>query len=153
MTDTEKFNTFLNMRNRGGSFASSLAEAWFMADSGNKATLETAFAPLIQGYSLPPAFEVDPDSYRCVRVWTGALFEDEEFVRWVEEQIAKSQIATWHRKGQIPGEFSDIFMTVDSLVDGSNSDMPVHCWQMLMEALSRAGVSDDEAVLVWLINR
>lgn len=41
----------LRMQRMGGGFATSVAEAWFRADSGNRARLEAAFEDLFNRYS------------------------------------------------------------------------------------------------------
>jgi hypothetical protein len=38
------------MQAYGGSFAAAIAEAWFLADSHNRKSLEAAFAPLFARY-------------------------------------------------------------------------------------------------------
>lgn len=50
MTSQQQWQTLHNMETRGGSFASTLAEAWLRADSENSAKLAAAFPELIEKY-------------------------------------------------------------------------------------------------------
>lgn len=50
MTSQQQWQTLDNMIMMGGGFASTLAEAWLKADSGNSAKLAAAFPELIEKY-------------------------------------------------------------------------------------------------------
>ncbi len=50
MTDEERFDTLINMKDFGGGFAGHLAEAWLHADSYNTARLAAAFPDLIEKF-------------------------------------------------------------------------------------------------------
>lgn len=93
--------------------------------------------------------KVETNYLPLVRINAPELYKDEDFVAWLNDETRNQ--ATWHVKGQEPGEFSDIFMTFDGTADGSDSDMPEHCWEMLCEVLSAKGLDTAEC-LVWLSN-
>lgn len=64
------------------------------------------------------------------------VFEDQDFVSWLNNASPK---ATWHRTGT-PGEFSDVFVLVDSSLngEGSDSDMPEHVWNAIVDQCRNA---------------
>lgn len=70
----------------------------------------------------------------------------EDFLAWLNVQ----ERATWHRLGEPPNEFSDVFITVDG-DEGSDCDilMPEDIWATLTEIVKREthGYS-----VVWLTN-
>jgi hypothetical protein len=51
LTSQQQWKTLWNMREYGGGFASNLAEAWLIADSGNSARLAQAFPDMIDKYN------------------------------------------------------------------------------------------------------
>lgn len=57
-------------------------------------------------------------------------FKDPDFLSWLNNASPK---ATWHSTGT-PGEFSDVFVLVDSSLngEGSDSDMPEHIWTAIV---------------------
>jgi hypothetical protein len=88
--------------------------------------------------------KVEADYLPLVRINAPEFYRDPQFVAWLND--LQRQQATWHRKGEQPGEFSDLFFTVDP-PDGSDSDMPEHLWRQILAAVGQA----DECV-VWLSN-
>ena len=60
VTEDEEFHLVEAMRRSGGSFASNLAKAWAVADSGNRTKLRREFGDLLLRYKafLPPGKEV-----------------------------------------------------------------------------------------------
>lgn len=50
LTEKEFYSAARVMENSGGSFAGHLAAAWFAADSGNKARIESAFEHLFRKF-------------------------------------------------------------------------------------------------------
>jgi len=50
LPEERKYEIVHQMRERGGSFAQALADAWFKADSENRAKLEAAFPQLFDSY-------------------------------------------------------------------------------------------------------
>lgn len=61
------------------------------------------------------------------------FFEDKAFMAWLND---KSKIKlTWHQGGRA-GDFSDTVVCVDPALtgEGSDSDMPEHIWEKIMEA-------------------
>jgi hypothetical protein len=85
---------------------------------------------------------------RCVVLRAPELYADEAFVAWLNDP--KTAVATWHTSGT-PGEYSDIFMHVD-IPEGSDSDMPEHCWQLIMDKLTAGGYPRGTSLVVWLQN-
>jgi len=92
----------------------------------------------------------------CLRINCPELYADDAFAAWLEagakaEEAGKyghfNPVATWHR-GEGMGESSDVFVTYDH-GEGSDSDMPEHCWQKLCETMKVAGV---EYAMLWLTN-
>ena len=79
----------------------------------------------------------------CLRIDASKLFEDPEFIDWMN---SNGSLATWHTKGTKPQGYSDIFMTFDH-GEGSDHDMPEHCWAFLCEVCKEAGL---EYGLLWL---
>ena len=86
---------------------------------------------------------------RLVRIDDPTLYQDPDFRVWLN--LPDRNQATWHTKGSEPGEFSDLFVHVDiDGRDGSDSDMPDHCWDRLLTHLRNADLSGE--CLVWLSN-
>ncbi|REK34747.1 MAG: DUF4928 domain-containing protein [Planctomycetota bacterium] len=102
--------------------------------------------------------QVAPNFLPLVRINAPEIYADELFAEWLNavtangrEDIPGFRTASWHWPGHEPGEESDIFMLVDG-PDGSDSDMPEHCWQMILEAVSRAIPNTYPECIVWLTN-
>lgn len=72
------------------------------------------------------------------------LFEDQEFVGYLND--ADNRIATWHRKGDAPDEYSDIFITYDA-GEGSNTDMPERWWDYICSLCEEADIGGAYALL------
>lgn len=100
--------------------------------------------------------QVVPNLIPLVRINAPEIFADEQFREWLNEVTANGRkgypgdrIASWHWPGHEPDEYSDIFMVVDG-PDGSDSDMPEHCWEMIVEAVARAIPNSYPECIVWL---
>ena len=88
--------------------------------------------------------------FQGVRIDAGELYRDPEFAVWLNDRTRNQ--ATWHLKGQPPGDFSDIFMIIDH-GSGSDEDMPEHCWEQLLAFLKASGYDPEHsALVVWLAN-
>lgn len=107
--------------------------------------------------SNPPFGVITTDAqsgYRLVRVNAPGVFSAPGFKEFLE----CPGVATWHVKGQAPGEFSDVFLTLDGEGDGSNSPLgaygsdtvPPAVWAELLSAVR--SVVPRGACLVWLTN-
>ena len=53
ITEEQEVDALRLMMQQGGGFASTLADAWFRADSGNKAKLRATFGDLLRAYVTP----------------------------------------------------------------------------------------------------
>lgn len=60
------------------------------------------------------------------------LFERPDFLAWLNDP--ENRVATWHKKGEEPGEYSDVFVLVDSDYEGPESDMPEDVWKAICDA-------------------
>jgi hypothetical protein len=80
---------------------------------------------------------------RLIRINAPEFYRDAAFLAWLNDPNRDQ--ATWHRKGQAPSAYSDVFFTVDP-PDGSDSDMPEHIWAQIL-----ATVGGQQCV-VWLSN-
>lgn len=95
------------------------------------------------------------ESKTCVQINIPLLFQDPDFLEWLNSE--ECGIATWHKKGGEPGQFSDCFMTLcyesQSLdrPDGSDSDMPQKCFEAIINKMIEHGYHEFEG-LVWLTN-
>ena len=92
---------------------------------------------------------------KALKINCPELFRDPAFRGWLNGSEPTSPIATWHTPGHTPGEYSDVFMTVEVPDDieggteGSDSDMPDHCWDRLVAHCRSVGFREG---LVWLTN-
>lgn len=92
---------------------------------------------------------------RCVRINAPLIFQDPEFVAWLNSQ--ECHVATWHKKGGKPGQHSDCFMTIcydsqsNDCAEGSDSDMPTHCFEAIVKSMYSCGIHEYEGV-VWITN-
>ena len=68
-------------------------------------------------------------------------FERDDFLAWLNDP--KRNTATWHTKGDIPGEYSDTYVLVDSHYEGDSSDMPEDIWRALCDAVYEAYSNGD----------
>ena len=87
---------------------------------------------------------------KCAVIYAAALYRDPAFVAWLNKRTGDG-MATWHTGGK-PGDYSDVFIHVALPDDGSDSDMPEHCWKAILEVLRESGFEDQEEILVWLQN-
>lgn len=88
---------------------------------------------------------------KAVVIYAAVLYRDPAFVAWLNHRIIGKGLATWHTGGP-PGEYSDVFIHVALPEDGSDSDMPPHCWKAILDVLRESGFEDHDEVLVWLQN-
>ena len=62
MSAQQRFDTLRTMFVRGGGFASKLADAWMLADSGNADALARAFPDLVRRYGPGSAIHLTPEA-------------------------------------------------------------------------------------------
>lgn len=60
-------------------------------------------------------------------------FERDDFRAWLDEPSRRT--ATWHRPGEEPHEYSDVFVLVDGGYEGDASDMPRDVWEAICDAV------------------
>ena len=89
---------------------------------------------------------VDVERYPCLRLDVPELYKDKEFMAWLNSD--KNNIATWHQGGK-PNDFSDVFIWYDSEWEGSDSDMPEHCWEALVKLFED---NNFQGGIAWLVN-
>ena len=72
-----------------------------------------------------------------------ALFSDSEFKAWMNDR--RTTVCSWHTKGEDFGEYSDTVVFVDPCLngEGSDSDMPAHCWAAIMAAVRASPAARD----------
>ena len=87
--------------------------------------------------------------YDCLRLNLPDLYKDPEFMSWLNAGHSGA-IATWHecKKDKKPGEYSDIFTWYEK-GEGSDTDMPEHCWKRLEEKLKEHNF---DCGVVWIAN-
>lgn len=59
------------------------------------------------------------------------IFRREEFRFWLNDPARST--ATWHKKGDEPGGYSDVFLLVDRNYEGDSSDMPGDAWRSICD--------------------
>lgn len=61
------------------------------------------------------------------------FFKNPQFVEWLNNDHPKM---TWHKKGTMPTEWSDVVVLVDPSLngEGSDSEMPQECWDEIIHA-------------------
>lgn len=86
-----------------------------------------------------------------VRIDDDELFKMPSFIEWLNDTDRNQ--ATWHVKGEDPGEYSDCFLTYASEHpgDSSDGDMPEEAWRRLVSLMAEVRMEDTECV-VWLSN-
>lgn len=100
---------------------------------------------------------MDVIRYPCLKINCPELFADPEFAAWLKSRSGVrppgekwwTPVATWHEGDEEMNEYSDVFCTYED-GEGSDSDMPEHCWERLCE-LARREVGSGFAIL-WLTN-
>jgi hypothetical protein len=85
----------------------------------------------------------------CLKVNMPELFADSDFMDWLNS--GKSRVATWHEIGACPDDYSDVFMTYDHGEGSDAEEMPRHCWEAIVGAVSAAGLENGYLV-VWITN-
>ena len=63
-------------------------------------------------------------------------FAREDFMAWLNDP--QNRVATWHRKGEQAGDYSDVVVHVDSNYEGDSSDMPGDIWKAICDEAYRA---------------
>lgn len=94
--------------------------------------------------------EVHREWLPLIKIYCSELFEMESFMEWLNNP--EKRIATWHKRGGDPDDFSDVFMTVVVPYEGSDSDMPEEAWNAIMGALKESGIPDGYEAVIWLQN-
>jgi hypothetical protein len=84
-----------------------------------------------------------------VKINAPEFFKDEAFIEWLN--TTDNTLATWHDRGELPSEWSDIFVTICD-GEGSNSDMPSHIWRAIDEAVAQYFGRGDVECLLWITN-
>ena len=86
------------------------------------------------------------------------IYGDRKFQEWLNAVTLvgrpnkpANRLATWHTPGNPPGLNSDIFLRV-SRDDGTDSDMPSHCWDAIARALDAVFQESHWECLLWLSN-
>ncbi len=74
------------------------------------------------------------DDMLCRKVNMPGLKHDRAFRAWLNN--AKTNAMTWHTKNNPIGDFSDVAVWVDTNGEGSDSDMPKHVWDRIVEAMA-----------------
>jgi len=59
-------------------------------------------------------------------------FERADFLAWLNDPDRRT--ATWHRPGEEPHDYSDVFVLIDSGHEGDSSDMPGDIWRACCDA-------------------
>ena len=95
---------------------------------------------------LTPKEQSSIKYYSCMKLNFPELYQDEKFMTWLTGRH-HSAIATWH-EGEGANEFSDIFIWYDH-GEGSDSDMPEHCWDALRKVAKEEGFEEG---MIWLTN-
>jgi len=69
-----------------------------------------------------------------LRINAHKWFQDEAFIEWLNSPEA--DVMTWHTKGDLIGEYSDVVVLVDGSLNGEGSDafyMPEAIWNEIVE--------------------
>ena len=82
----------------------------------------------------------------CLRINAPEWYQREDFRAWLNG----AGRATWHTRGELPSEYSDVFITFDH-GEGSDYDvlMPEDIWQEISAAAAANRLEDG---LVWISN-
>ncbi len=82
------------------------------------------------------------------------FFEDPAFIDWLNNP--KTVVWSWHQKGSVPGEWSDVCVGVDPGLsgEGTDSDMPEPMWDEILTVVKRHFYPGqcDHHILVWITN-
>lgn len=84
---------------------------------------------------------------KSLRLNVPELYQNSAFVAYLND--TRNTLATWHSRPDVPGEFSDCFVTYDH-GGGSNSDMPR--WDHLCELVEQAFGTTQVYALLHLTN-
>jgi len=104
------------------------------------------------------ALQVCRDFVPLVRINAPGIYADRDFQDWLNRVTLEGRpnapghrTATWHWPGHEVGEESDVFMVVE-YPDGSDQDMPSHCWERIIAAVSAVFDRTYWECVVWLTN-
>jgi len=90
---------------------------------------------------------------KALRINAPEWYQNEEFVRWINSP--SNTIATWHKPGSKPNEWSDLCVLVDPGLSGEGSDesMPEAIWsQIISICRSNFSPSTGPHITVWISN-
>jgi hypothetical protein len=93
---------------------------------------------------------IEAETTNCLRINAPQWYQRQDFLDWLNQPST----ATWHRKGEPPSEYSDVFVTIDgeegSDANGVSPDsIPEDIWREIVEAARRLGI---DYGIVWLSN-
>lgn len=81
-------------------------------------------------------------------------FAEDAFLSWLNDR--EKPLVTWHKRGQIPNEWSDIIVFVDPSLNGEgseNGEMPDRYWDQIISACRESfRPSSDFHVVVRITN-
>ena len=61
------------------------------------------------------------------------LFARADFRQWLNDP--SHSVATWHKKGGKPSEYSDVYVLVDCEYEGDSSNMPEDAWKCICDTV------------------
>lgn len=99
----------------------------------------------------PREFEDVP----CIRIDCPDWYKRADFCRWLNGETPSQlvqdggRLATWHKKGEEPNEYGDVFMTFDYGEGSDSVGVPDDIWEVISKTCEKAGA--DYAV-IWLVN-
>lgn len=77
------------------------------------------------------------------------MYMDDAVMQYINDP--ETNVATWHRKGEKPGDYSDIFITYGGDGEGSHSTLPDPWWDRICEIVKAEGL-EKEYVLLHIVN-
>jgi len=83
---------------------------------------------------------------RVLRIDASEWYQRKDFMDWLN---SGKPIATWHRKGEVPGEYSDVFITFDHEEGSDRDSIPEDVWQEICRIAREQHFEDG---LVWIAN-
>ena len=91
-----------------------------------------------------------------VEINAPGFFKSPKMVKFLEQP----GVATWHVKGESPGEYSDVFFTLDGTCEGSNSPVgvkhpatiPAGIWRIISDLVRKEIPPGAGACLIRLTN-
>lgn len=85
------------------------------------------------------------DRLACLKINAPEWYSIPEFQDWLNKA---NNVATWHTKGNSPGDYSDIFTWYDHH-EGSDSNMPEVVWNELCNICDKEGFRSG---VIWITN-